>query len=329
MKIYSIILYLLFISCQSNTVENKIAIVIHGGAGTILKENMTPELESAYLQKLEEAVKIGYEILKNGGSSQSAVVETIKIMEDSPLFNAGVGAVLTNNETVSLDASFMEGNNLNAGAIAGSKYIKNPIMAAISVMEDSPHVLLSSDGADEFAIQIGLDTMPNSYFITERRLNSVREVKENDQLSFIDAYTNDSKYGTVGCVAIDIKGNISSGTSTGGTTNKKWGRIGDVPIVGAGTYANNDCCGISATGWGEHFIRNVVAYDIAAQMMYDDKSIVEASRKSLDKVIKTGGDGGVIGLDKSGNVAMEFNTSGMYRAFIDNEGNLTVKIYSD
>ena len=254
MKIYSIILYLLFISCQSNTVENKIAIVIHGGAGTILKENMTPELESAYLQKLEEAVKTGYEILKNGGSSQSAVVETIKIMEDSPLFNAGVGAVLTNNETVSLDASFMEGNNLNAGAIAGSKYIKNPIMAAISVMEDSPHVLLSSDGADEFAIQIGLDTMPNSYFITERRLNSVREVKENDQLSFIDAYTNDSKYGTVGCVAIDIKGNISSGTSTGGTTNKKWGRIGDVPIVGAGTYANNDCCGISATGWGEHFI---------------------------------------------------------------------------
>ena len=329
MKIYSIILYLLFISCQSNTVENKIAIVIHGGAGTILKENMTPELESAYLQKLEEAVKTGYEILKNGGSSQSAVVETIKIMEDSPLFNAGVGAVLTNNETVSLDASFMEGNNLNAGAIAGSKYIKNPIMAAISVMEDSPHVLLSSDGADEFAIQIGLDTMPNSYFITERRLNSVREVKENDQLSFIDAYTNDSKYGTVGCVAIDIKGNISSGTSTGGTTNKKWGRIGDVPIVGAGTYANNDCCGISATGWGEHFIRNVVAYDIAAQMMYDDKSIVDASRKSLDKVIKTGGDGGVIGLDKSGNVAMEFNTSGMYRAFIDNEGNLTVKIYSD
>ena len=329
MKIYSIILYLLFISCQSNTIENKIAIVIHGGAGTILKENMTPELESAYLQKLEEAVKIGYEILKNGGSSQSAVVETIKIMEDSPLFNAGVGAVLTNNETVSLDASFMEGNNLNAGAIAGSKYIKNPIMAAISVMEDSPHVLLSPDGADEFAIQIGLDTMPNSYFITERRLNTVREIKENVQLSFIDAYTNDSKYGTVGCVAIDIKGNISSGTSTGGTTNKKWGRIGDVPIVGAGTYANNDCCGISATGWGEHFIRNVVAYDIAAQMMYDDKSIVEASRKSLDKVIRTGGDGGVIGLDKSGNVAMEFNTSGMYRAFIDNEGNLTVKIYSD
>ena len=329
MKIYSIILYLLIISCQSNTVENKIAIVIHGGAGTILKENMTPELESAYLQKLEEAVKIGYEILKNGGSSQSAVVETIKIMEDSPLFNAGVGAVLTNDETVSLDASFMEGNNLNAGAIAGSKYIKNPITAAISVMEDSPHVLLSSDGADEFAIQIGLDTMPNSYFITERRLNSVREAKESDKLSFIDAYTNDSKYGTVGCVAIDIKGNISSGTSTGGTTNKKWGRIGDAPIVGAGTYANNDCCGISATGWGEHFIRNVVAYDIAAQMMYDDKSIVEASRKSLDKVIRTGGDGGVIGIDKSGNVAMEFNTTGMYRAFIDNEGNLTVKIYSD
>ena len=223
----------------------------------------------------------------------------------------------------------MEGANLNAGAIAGSKYVKNPISAAISVMEDSPHVLLSSEGADEFAIQKGLDTMPNSYFITERRLKSVRSVKENDKLTYVDPFINDSKYGTVGCVAIDVNGNISSGTSTGGTTNKKWGRIGDAPIIGAGTYANNECCGISATGWGEHFIRNVVAYDIAAQIIYNDKNIVEASVESLDKVMSTGGDGGVIGLDKSGNVAMEFNTAGMYRAFIDNEGNLTVKIYSD
>ena len=329
MRTLIILLTFLLISCKSNSEENKIAIVIHGGAGTILKKNMTPELESAYLQKLEEAVKVGYQILKNGGSSQSAVEETIKIMENSPLFNAGVGAVLTNDETVSLDASFMEGAYLNAGAIAGSKYVKNPISAAISVMEDSPHVLLSSEGADEFAIQKGLDTMPNSYFITERRLNSVRRARENDKLTYVDPFVNDSKYGTVGCVAIDINGNISSGTSTGGTTNKKWGRIGDAPIIGAGTYANNDCCGISATGWGEHFIRNVVAYDIAAQIMYNDKNIVEASVESLDKVMSTGGDGGVIGLDKSGNVAMEFNTAGMYRAFIDNEGNLTVKIYSD
>ena len=328
-KLIFLIIVLLIHSCQSNKLENNIAIVIHGGAGTILKDNMTPELESAYLNKLEEAVKTGYQILQEGGTSQKAVEETIKIMENSPLFNAGVGAVLTNDESVSLDASFMEGSNLNAGAIAGSRYIKNPISAAISVMEDSPHVLLSSNGADEFAIKMGLDTMPNSYFITERRLNSVRRAKQNDNLSFEDTFINDSKYGTVGCVAIDKMGNISSGTSTGGTTNKKWGRIGDVPIIGAGTYANNDCCGISTTGWGEHFIRNVVAYDIAAQIIYDNKSIEEASIKSLDKVMKTGGDGGVIGLDNEGNISMEFNTVGMYRASVDINGKVTIKIYSD
>ena len=328
-KIIISFILLLISSCQSSESENNIAIVIHGGAGTILKENMTPELEAAYIGKLEEAVMTGYEILKTGGSSQSAVKETIKIMEDSPLFNAGIGAALTNKETASLDASFMEGKNLNAGAIAGSKYIKNPISAAISVMEDSPHVLLSSDGADEFAIKMGLDTVPNSYFITERRLNSVRKAKKDDMVSFEDSYINDSKYGTVGCVAIDKMGNIASGTSTGGTTNKKWGRIGDVPIIGAGTYANNDCCGISTTGWGEHFIRNVVAYDIAAQIIYDNKSIQEASIKSLDKVVGTGGDGGVIGLDNKGNISMEFNTAGMYRASVDINGKVTIKIYSD
>lgn len=328
-KIIISFILLLICSCESSESENNIAIVIHGGAGTILKENMTPELEAAYIDKLEEAVMTGYEILKTGGSSQSAVKETIKIMEDSPLFNAGIGAALTNEETASLDASFMEGKNLNAGAIAGSKYIKNPISAAISVMEDSPHVLLSSDGADEFAIKMGLDTVPNSYFITERRLNSVRKAKKDDMISFEDSYINDSKYGTVGCVAIDKMGNIASGTSTGGTTNKKWGRIGDVPIIGAGTYANNDCCGISTTGWGEHFIRNVVAYDIAAQIIYDNKSIQEASIKSLDKVVGTGGDGGVIGLDNKGNISMEFNTAGMYRASVDINGKVTIKIYSD
>ena len=330
MKKFIILFILLLIcSCQSSESENNIAIVIHGGAGTILKENMTPELEAAYLGKLEEAVMTGYDILKSGGSSQLAVKETIKIMEDSPLFNAGIGAALTNEETASLDASFMEGENLNAGAIAGSKYIKNPIIAAISVMEDSQHVLLSSDGADEFAIKMGLDTVPNSYFITERRLKSVRKAKKDEIISFEDSLMNDSKYGTVGCVAIDKMGNIASGTSTGGTTNKKWGRIGDVPIIGAGTYANNDCCGISTTGWGEHFIRNVVAYDIAAQIIYDNKSIEEASIKSLDKVMETGGDGGVIGLDNQGNISMKFNTAGMYRASVDKNGNLTVKIYSD
>ena len=330
MKKLLIFLSVLFtISCSMESNKNKIGIVIHGGAGTILKENMTPELENSYMIKLEEAVRTGYDILKNGGSSKDAVEQTIRVMEDSPLFNAGVGAVLTNDERVSLDASFMDGKNLNAGAIAGSSYIKNPISAAIAVMEKSPHVLLSSKGADDFAIEKGIDTVPNSYFITERRLNSLRRLKDRNSISYEDPFIKDSKYGTVGSVAIDINGNISAGTSTGGTTNKIWGRIGDVPIIGAGNYANNECCGISATGWGEHFIRNVVAYDIAAQMIYKNESIRDASKKSLDKVKATGGDGGVIGLDKNGNVAMEFNTAGMYRAHIDNEGNITIKIYKD
>lgn len=328
-KLLIIFSVILFNACSNELIDNRIAIVIHGGAGTILKENMTDELENAYKEKLEEAITVGYNILKNGGSSQIAVEETIKIMEDSPLFNAGVGAVLTNDERVSLDASFMRGSDLNAGAIAGSSYIRNPITAAIAVMEKSPHVFLTSNGADDFAIENGIDTVPNNYFITERRLNSLRRVKNSNETSFIDPFINDSKYGTVGCVAIDVNGNISAGTSTGGTTNKKWGRVGDVPVIGAGNYANDNCCGISATGWGEHFIRNVVAYDIAAQIMYKNEELVNASKITLDKVKSTGGDGGIIALDKMGNIAMEFNTAGMYRASIDTEGNLTIKIYKD
>ena len=328
-KLLIIFSFILFNACSNELIDNRIAIVIHGGAGTILKENMTDELENAYKEKLEEAITVGYNILKNGGSSQIAVEETIKIMEDSPLFNAGVGAVLTNDERVSLDASFMRGSDLNAGAIAGSSYIRNPITAAIAVMEKSPHVFLTSNGADDFAIENCIDTVPNNYFITERRLNSLRRVKNSNETSFIDPFINDSKYGTVGCVAIDVNGNISAGTSTGGTTNKKWGRVGDVPVIGAGNYANDNCCGISATGWGEHFIRNVVAYDIAAQIMYKNEELVNASKITLDKVKSTGGDGGIIALDKMGNIAMEFNTAGMYRASIDTEGNLTIKIYKD
>ena len=328
-KLYIYLSALFIFSCSIESNENKIGIVIHGGAGTILKENMTPELENSYMIKLEEAIRTGYDILKNGGSSKDAVEQAIRVMEDSPLFNAGVGAVLTNDERVSLDASFMDGKNLNAGAIAGSSYIKNPISAAIAVMEESPHVLLSSKGADDFAIEKGIDTVPNSYFITERRLNSLRSLKNRNSISYEDPFLKDSKYGTVGSVAIDINGNISAGTSTGGTTNKIWGRIGDVPIIGAGNYANNDCCGISATGWGEHFIRNVVAYDIAAQILYKNEDIINASKNSLNKVKATGGDGGVIGLDKNGNVTMEFNTAGMYRAHMDNDGNISIKIYKD
>ena len=328
-RLSTFIMILFILSCKTNPDKSNIGIVIHGGAGTILKENMSAELEKAYRTKLEEAVKTGYAILKNGGSSRDAVEESIKIMENSALFNAGVGAVLTNDERVSLDASFMSGEDLNAGAIAGSSFIKNPISAAIAVMDKSPHVLLSSKGADDFAIEKGIDTVPNSYFITERRLQSLRKIKERNSISYDDTFIKDSKYGTVGSVAIDINGNISAGTSTGGTTNKIWGRIGDVPIIGAGNYANNDCCGISATGWGEHFIRNVVAYDIAAQILYKNEDIINASKNSLDKVKATGGDGGVIGLDKNGKVTMEFNTAGMYRAHMDNDGNITIKIYKD
>ncbi len=216
-KLFIFLFVLLLTSCSIESSENKIGIVIHGGAGTILKENMTQELENSYIIKLEEAVTAGYDILKNGGSSKDAVEKAIRVMEDSPLFNAGVGAVLTNDERVSLDASFMDGENLNAGAIAGSSYIKNPISAAIAVMEKSPHVLLSSKGADDFAIEKGIDTVPNSYFITERRLNSLRRLKDRNSISYEDPFIKDSKYGTVGSVAIDINGNISAGTSTGGT----------------------------------------------------------------------------------------------------------------
>jgi beta-aspartyl-peptidase (threonine type) len=258
-----IFLSIVFLGCQESS-DNKIAIVIHGGAGTIVKENITPELERSYFLKLEEAIRVGYEILKNGGSSKEAVEKTIHVMENSPLFNAGHGAVLTSDGTAELDASFMDGETLDAGAIAGVKNIKNPISAAIAVMEKSPYVLLSSNGAEQFASEVGLEIVPNSYFITERRKNQLKAIQNKNEVSFYDPYIKDSKYGTVGCVALDVNGNISAGTSTGGRSNKKWGRLGDVPIIGAGTYANNECCGISATGWGEFFIRNVVAYDIAA-----------------------------------------------------------------
>lgn len=328
------LLFLLLVSFLSISFaqgEASFGIVIHGGAGTILKANMTPELEKAYNEKLTQAIQAGHAILKAGGSSQAAVQKAIQLMEDSPLFNAGKGAVLTANGHASLDASFMDGNTLNAGAIAGVAHVKNPIQAAIGVMEKSKHVMLAGAGADAFAVKIGLDSVPNNYFITDRRVKSLQRVqkKEKDQLSFYDSYIDNAKYGTVGCVALDKNGNIAAGTSTGGMTNKKWGRIGDAPIIGAGTYANNQSCGVSATGWGEFFIRSVVAYDIAALVQYKGFSIQQAAKQVLQKVADLGGDGGVIVLDRNGNVAMEFNTAGMYRAHMNSQGDLSVKIYRD
>jgi beta-aspartyl-peptidase (threonine type) len=293
---------------------------VHGGAGTILKKNMSDKMELAYKLKLEEAINAGYNILENNGSSKDAVEETIKILENSELFNAGKGSVLSNEAVVEMDASIMNGQNLNAGAISGVKTIKNPISAARLVMEKSEHVFLSGEGAEEFAKLQGLDIIDNEYFITETRLKSLLNVKKRDSIK-------DNKFGTVGCVAIDKFGNITSGTSTGGMTNKKWNRIGDVPIIGAGTYANNNTCGISSTGWGEYFIRNVVAYDISSQIEYKKISIDLAAKNTLKKVKDLGGNGGVIGIDKNGNILMDFNTEGMYRGYKKSDGESEISIY--
>jgi len=328
---YIYLLIFFVIGCSnSNNLDNNFGIVIHGGAGTILKENMTLELEEKYKNALREAVLIGYDILNNGGTSEKAVEKTINYLEDSPLFNAGKGAVLNFDGEVELDASFMEGKNLNAGAISGSKKIKNPISTAIKVMNSSSHVMLSGKGADDFAIQHNMQTVEQNYFITESRINSLKKIKsiENNKVSnLLNSDYRVQKLGTVGCVALDKFGNLSAGTSTGGMTNKKWNRIGDAPIIGAGTYANNNSCAVSSTGWGEYFIRGVVAYDIAALMEYKNLSIKKAAKTVIDKISKMGGDGGVIAIDNQGNIAMEMNTSGMYRAHINSKGEIDVKIY--
>ncbi len=324
---------------QNDTPTNEFAIIIHGGAGTILKKNMTPEKEAAYKAKLEEDVRTGYEILKNGGSSGDAVIKTIQVMEESPLFNAGKGAVFTHEETNELDASFMDGKTLNAGAVAGVKDIKSPIEAARIVMTNSNHVMLSGSGASQFAKEQGLEIVDPSYFYTENRFKSLQRIKDKQKTeldhddkkaAFYDADIKNSKYGTVGCVALDKDGNITAGTSTGGMTNKRWGRIGDSPIIGSGTYANNNTCGVSSTGWGEYFIRTQVAYDISAQMEYQQKTLKEATKDVIqNKLTKLGGTGGVVALDKNGNMSFEFNTAGMYRASMNDKGDLVVKIYAD
>lgn len=318
---------------------NDFAIIIHGGAGTILKKNMTDEKEKAYKDKLEEAIKVGHEILKSGGTSQEAVVKTIQVMEESPLFNAGKGAVFTNEGTNELDASFMDGKTLNAGAVAGVKDVKSPIELAVKVMTDSEHVMLSGAGASTFAKEKELEIVDPSYFFTERRFKSLQRIKDKEQTeldhndkkaAFYDSDIKNAKFGTVGCVALDKDGNIAAGTSTGGMTNKRWGRIGDAPIIGSGTYANNKTCGVSSTGWGEYFIRSQVAYDISAQMEYQQKSLKEATTDVIqNKLTKLGGTGGVVALDNNGNMSFEFNTTGMYRASMDDKGNLVVKIYKE
>lgn len=337
MRKISIILILALVGCiiltsNKNTNMKKIAIVIHGGAGTILKKNMTAEMENKYRQKLKEALDTGYKILLSGASAIDAVEASIKVLEDSPLFNAGKGSVFTNNGKNEMDASIMDGKTLNAGAVAEVSTIKNPISAARMVMEKSPHVLLAGKGAEEFAQKQGLEIVSPSYFFDKKRYEQLKRMQKLDHSDDDDGtgyYNNieDNKFGTVGCVALDINGNLAAGTSTGGMTNKRYGRIGDSPIIGAGTYANNKTCAVSCTGHGEYFIRHVVAYDLSALMEYKNMTLKEAANYIvMDKLKKAGGKGGLIALDRNGNIAMVFNTAGMFRGY-KKEDETVIKFY--
>jgi beta-aspartyl-peptidase (threonine type) len=276
--------------------------------------------------------------LKNDGNSLDAVEAAIRLMEDSPLFNAGKGAVFTSEGTVELDASIMDGKTLKAGAVAAVKHLKNPISVARLVMEQSPHVLMVGEGAEAFAKGKGIEPVPNEYFRTERRWQELQRAKEKERkeaeqpqkVSQLEQeYADVSKQGTVGAVALDKHGNLAAATSTGGKTNKKFGRVGDSPIIGAGTYANNRTCAVSGTGDGEYFIRGVVAYDISAMMEYQGKSLKEAAAAVIEKLGKLGGTGGLIAIDRSGNITMPFNTEGMYRASIGADGKAVVEIYKE
>lgn len=298
----------------------KFGLVIHGGAGTILKKNMTPEKEAAYIEKLNEALSAGYKILESGGASLDAVNAATNILEDSPLFNAGKGAVLTEKGEAELDASIMDGKTLAAGAVAGVKHIKNPINLARLVMERSPHVMMIGEGAEEFAKQNNYELVENKYFITEERWQQYLKIKE----------AQDKKHGTVGCVALDKNGNLAAGTSTGGMMMKKFGRVGDAPIIGAGTYANNSTCAVSATGHGEYFIRLGVARDISSLIEYKNYSLDQAANEVINvKLTKLGGTGGVIAIDKNGNISLPFSTEGMFRGYYLSDDKPIIKMYKD
>ena len=321
--------------CHANgTLPPKYILVIHGGAGTILKKNMTPEKEAAYTAVLREALQTGYKLLKEGKSSLDAVEATIHVMEDSPLFNAGKGAVFTHDGRNEMDAAIMDGKTQQAGAVAGVTTIRNPISAARAVMEKSEHVMLAGAGAEQFAKEAGLEIVDPKYFWTKERWDALQKVLKEDSAKAKPGHSyklgienKDNKFGTVGAVALDKDGNLAAGTSTGGMTNKKYGRIGDSPIIGAGTYANNKTAAISCTGWGEFYIRNVVAYDLSALMEYKGLSVEEAGKTVIKKVGAMGGDGGLIALDKEGHATMPFNTEGMYRGTITEDGQINIEIY--
>ncbi|MGQ0738846.1 MAG: isoaspartyl peptidase/L-asparaginase family protein [Bacteroidota bacterium] len=323
--------------------NEKFVLVVHGGAGTILKSQMTPEKEKAYNDALNQALQIGYGILKNSGSALDAAEAAVRSMEDNPLFNAGKGAVFTNEGKNELDAAIMDGKTLAAGSVAGVTTIKNPITAARAVMEKSPHVMMTGAGAEKFARQQGIEIVDPSWFYTEDRWKVLQKAKKEDSLNMQRKHADtsqrsslkqtdnkDYKYGTVGAVALDRYGNLAAATSTGGMTNKKFGRVGDAPIIGSGTYANNLTVAISCTGWGEYFIRLVMAKSISDMMEFGKMSLKNAADEMVMRRLPAlGGDGGLIAVDKDGNIAMPFCTQGMYRGYINNTGEKEVKIYKE
>jgi L-asparaginase / beta-aspartyl-peptidase len=333
-------------SSPSTSTEKPFGLVIHGGAGVIRRDRMTPQREAEYRAKLKEALDAGYAVLERGGPALDAVIAAVTILEDSPLFNAGKGAVFTADGVCELDAAIMNGRTMQAGAIAGVRTIRNPLQLARDVMEKSPHVMLIGEGAEKFADSLGYKRVPNEYFQTDFRRQQLKEAQDAERNrdakkkasalptdfsspGILDADAREHKYGTVGCVALDRAGNLAAGTSTGGMTNKKFGRVGDVPVIGAGTYARNATCAVSATGWGEYFIRATVAHDISAQMEYQGKTLAAAARDTLARVKELGGDGGVICLDAKGNVSMDFNSAGMYRGVRVSGRPETIAIYDD
>lgn len=317
----AIVLALLSLSTLAQN-NGKYALVIHGGAGVMDRSKMSEDAQLEYLSVLNKALNVGDSVLASGGTCLDAIEKTIVILEDSPLFNAGKGAVFTHEGIVELDASVMDGKSLQAGAIAGVRDIKNPIRVARKVMEKSEHVLLTGTGASQFAKEQGFEPVDNSYFHTEKRYKSLQEILKKER----EMSTGD-KHGTVGCVALDKFGNIAAGTSTGGMMNKKYGRVGDSPIIGAGTYANNQTGAFSCTGHGEYYIRLGFSRDISALMEYRKFSLKKACQEEINKLTKLGGTGGVIGIDRKGNIAMEFNTSGMFRGYVKSTGEREVAIF--
>jgi beta-aspartyl-peptidase (threonine type) len=311
----------------------KFGLVVHGGAGTIERSKMTAEKESQYRAGLERALTAGYEILKRGGSSLDATEAAVRVLEDDSHFNAGKGAVFTSAGTNEMDAAIMDGKTLQAGAVASIKRIKNPVSLARLVMDKSGHVMMDGEGAEAFAQENGVELLSDQkYFYTQERWDALQKIKTAEKQRTGHAgkafvITDQDRHGTVGAVALDQNGNLAAATSTGGTTNKRPGRVGDSPVIGAGTYANNGTCAVSATGDGEYFIRATVAHDVSALMEYRGMSLKEAAQSVLDKVARLGGAGGLIAIDRKGNVALPFNTSGMYRGYVDPSGKFVIEIY--